>query len=351
MHPIDQAYLSTVKPSFVTRRVKPEHIAWLETGAGDLVSGDLVLAHVEELGHHSRLERPDGRRAMLFAGDEVLLACGARYAPDQFEADCPTSAGPAHLTAAGGIAGQVRAMHRRMKPATRLWILGAVCKEDGSRINLSHYALKVAKRATRLPVLAVCGTSMNAGKTHTIAALVRGLSRVGHRVAAIKVTGTGAGGDLWFYRDSGAHHVGDFTDVGFASTYRAPVERIFEGVGRLFADAEAAGADVIVLELADGLLQQETAEILQMAPFQAMLTSLVFAAQDAMGAQAGADWLRRFGLPLQAVSGAFTQSPLAVREVAATLDLPVLMPDRLQDQDVVAGLLRPTPAVCLPATA
>lgn len=338
MQPIDRVRFSRIKPSFVTRRVDHGHIAVLDPDAQDLKPGDLVLARVEEIGQHMRIERPDGRRSLLFPGDEILVACGARYAPDQFEADCPTAVGPAHLAAAGGIAGLVRMRHERMKPATRIAIDAAVCTDDGSRINLARYGVTAAMKPVRVPVLAVCGTSMNAGKTHTTASLVRGLAATGRNVAAIKATGTGAGGDLWFFKDAGAHYACDFTDAGFATTYRLPVDDIFAGMRRLIAEAEAAGAEVVVMEVADGLLQGETAELLRMEAFRSILTGLVFAANDAMGAEAGAAWLRAAGLPLRAISGCLTQSPLAMREVASTIDLPCLTPIDLQQAGVVARL-------------
>jgi len=342
MYLFDQGQISRIKPSFVTRRVDHREIAGLNRSASDLKPGDLVVARVEEIGHHTRIERPDGRKATLFPGDEVLLACGARYAPDQFEADCPASVGPAHLAAAGGIAGVVRNSHTRMKPATTITILGAAHDSDGVRLNLDAYRVSTAVQPVRVPVIAVCGTSMNAGKTYTVGSIVRGLTRSGLKTAAIKVTGTGAGGDLWMFRDCGAAHVRDFTDAGFASTYRVSVDDIFTGLRHLITEAETAGADVVVLELADGLQQSETSSLLLRDSFQSMLTSVVFAAGDAMGAQAGLAWLRRAGLPARAVSGCLTQSPLAMRELDMSVDLPCLTAEALACPDVASRLMPAT---------
>ena len=220
MQSLDQARLTKIKASFATRRVDHGDIAWLDDEASDLKHGDLVVARVERIGQHQRIERPDGRRALLFPGDEILVACGARYAPDQFEADCPTGLGPANLVAAGGIAGLAQVKHDNMKSATEITILGAVCNRRGEPMNLADYAVSTEAWPVSVPVIAVCGTSMNAGKTHTVASLARGFAQSGQKVAAIKATGTGAGGDLWTFHDFGADHVRDFTDAGFATTYR-----------------------------------------------------------------------------------------------------------------------------------
>ena len=339
MQPIDQARLSRIKPSFVTRRVNHNDIAWLNAEASDLKPGDLVIARVDAIGQHTRIERPDGRRALLHPGDEILVACGARYAPDQFEADCPISLGPASLVAAGGIAGIVQSSHGQMKEATGITILGALQNREGARMNLSDYGLSNATPKPRAPILAVCGTAMNAGKTHTAAALVRGFSRAGLKVAAIKATGTGAGGDLWQFLDSGAWASRDFTDAGFASTYRVPAAEIFGAARRLITDVEAQGAELIVLELADGLFQSETAELLRLDMFRSLLTGVVFAAADAMGAQAGAQALIQAGQPLRAISGRVTRSPLAMRELVAAVDLPCFTGEDLQQPEIVAQIL------------
>jgi len=334
--------LARVKPSFASRRIAPGAFAALDGEAGDLAPGDVVLARVEEIGHHTRIERPDGRRAILFPGDELLLACGARYAPDQFEADCPTAVGPAHLAAAGGIAGIVCKSHARMKPPTRIAILGAALDARGRRLRLADRAVAPPSLAPpRIPVVAVCGTSMNSGKTHAVASLVRGLSLAGLKVAAIKATGTGAGGDLWLFHDSGAVHVADFTDAGFATTYRADPAAILAGIERLLGDAALRGAEIVVMEIADGLGQAETAALLAMPAFRALPGAMIFAASDAMGAAAGLDWLARKGHRPAAVSGLLAASPLALAETRALTPLPCLTAEALMNPETALALFGP----------
>ncbi|MEL6337015.1 MAG: DUF1611 domain-containing protein [Pseudomonadota bacterium] len=331
MQTIDTVRKQRVKPSFATRRVSLDDICLLDTVATDLAPGDLLFARVDKPGHHKSIERPDGRKALLLPGDEILVAAGARYAPDQFEAFAPTTVGPAHLVAAGGIAGIVVAAHSATRTPTEITIVGAVCRRSGQRIRLADYALTDAPIAETpdVPVIAVCGTAMNAGKTTTVASLVRGFALDGQKVAAIKATGTGAGGDLWSFHDAGAHIVRDFTDAGFATTYRVPVAQILESARRLIADAVAAGADVILLEIADGLHQRETAELMRCADLRELVTGVVFAASDAMGAEAGADWLDRAGHRVMALSGKMTASTLAVREAELATGLPVLTAEAL----------------------
>src|SRR5262249_55987975 len=91
--PLDPARLARAKAAYTTRfvdalrRERGCQGFSLLTGDGIVPqSGDVVLAAVGEIGQHKALELTTGRRSDLFPGDEMLLAYGSRYAPDQFEA-------------------------------------------------------------------------------------------------------------------------------------------------------------------------------------------------------------------------------------------------------------------------
>jgi len=179
---------------------------------------------------------------------------------------------------------------------------------------------------------------MNAGKTTTAAGIVNGLTRAGLNVGAAKVTGTGAGKDLWLMRDAGAQTVLDFTDAGYPSTYKVPLPEVEQIVSTLTGHLAAAGAEAIILEVADGLYQYETACLLASPNFQAQIDGVIFAAGDAMGAAAGVNWLQDHGLPVAGVGGLLTASPLAMREAVAAVDVPVLDLYALCDAGIVDRL-------------
>jgi hypothetical protein len=67
-------------------------------------AGDFILARTTEIGHHPKLESPGSRRQSMFVGDEILVAFGNRYAPDQFLAVVPEDLDPCSLVAGGGLA-------------------------------------------------------------------------------------------------------------------------------------------------------------------------------------------------------------------------------------------------------
>ena len=128
---------------------------------------------------------------------------------------------------------------------------------------------------------------MNSGKTTTCANLVRGLVRQKIKVAAAKFTGTGAGADYRSLVDAGASPVFDFIDAGYVSTYRANREVLLDIVMTLGAEMSASPTDVIIIEVADGLLQRETALLFSTQAFTDWVDGVIFAANDALGALAG----------------------------------------------------------------
>ncbi|MEO1017123.1 MAG: molybdopterin guanine dinucleotide synthesis B family protein, partial [Pseudomonadota bacterium] len=281
---LDQQRLSRIKRAFTTRRVPFADVHVLLTQDDltryDLRSGDIALASVDRIGHHTKIERCDGRRARLFEGDEIVVALGARYAPDQFEAEIPTTLRACHLAAAGGIAGVVTETHERIIRPTEITLLGLLASQWVEPLNLREFTL--AKRTTpiAMPTIGVIGTAMNAGKTTSAAGLIRGLTRAGYRVGAAKVTGTGAGGDYWYYRDAGAARVLDFIDVGYAATYREAPEELEQGVVTLLSELQSAACDIAVVEISDGLAQPETSSLLERPNIRALMPKMVFAARD-----------------------------------------------------------------------
>lgn len=329
--------LSRAKRAFVTRRANFEAVHGLTRKAVPQ-PGDLVLATITELGHHQRIEAVTGRRGQLYVGDEVVLAYGARYAPDQFEAIVPSKVGACHLVAGGGIAAEMRARHSKARRPTEISPVGILTDAGGAPINLSRFALpREASPAPAVNVIAVVGTSMNAGKTTLAANIIRGLSAGGIRVGACKVTGTGSGGDLWSMLDAGAAHALDFTDMGYATTAGVDVPELARDALALIAHLEGMNTDVVVVEIADGLFQRETAALLsEGSSLAARLDGIFLAAADAMGAFAGAQWLRERKLPLRAVSGLVTASPLAMREAALHAGVEVAATHDFADSTIIA---------------
>ena len=327
--------LSEAKTAYTTRNINSLEISTILSGNLLPQVGDLVLARVDKIGHQKHLELPSGRKAHLFVGDEIIVSYGNRYAPDQYEAELPLDLSPCQLVAAGGVAGLVLCQHCDIDNATTITPIGLLGNKDGERLNLAQtVALNInsSNYIGQIPTtIVVVGSSMNSGKTTTAAYLIKGLVESGYKVGAAKLTGTGAGKDIWMMRDAGANPVVDFTDAGFPSTYKISpraVERIAIGLINHLAWNQV---EAIVLEIADGLYQKETAQLLSSPTFQPLIDGIVYACNSSLGATAGVEWLRGYNLPVLAISGIITSAPLAAREAVSVNGLPVLSMNSLSE--------------------
>lgn len=323
--------MNVAKVSFACRRVDLSEAKYLIREPYQPEVGDVVLATIEQLGQHKRIELDNGRRATIVPGDFVILAYGNRYAPDQFEGVVPYSLASCSMIAAGGIAATEINRHRKMAEATKIQPVGVLANEQGKALNLSDYRLPdISCEKPKVPLFVSCGTSMNSGKTHTACSLIKGLTAMGYNVGAIKITGTGAGGDLWRMWDAGAKNVLDFTDAGMPSTYLANQETLLK-IAELLLDSIVAdsGVDVVVAEIADGVSHPETGLLLQSSLIKSRANGVFFAAVDALGAYSGYRWLREQQLPILGICGTLALSPLAMRELNALVPVNPLTPEEL----------------------
>lgn len=328
------------KMGFTTRRVPSSAMKTLIMGPIRPRSGDLVLARVDRFGYQTRLELTSGRKACLHLGDEIVIAYGDRYATDQFEAEVPPDLGPTNLVATGGVASRMLSRAKGIRSATNITPIGLVGDARGIPLNLSQFALEPrCPQAVRPRTIAVLGTSMNSGKTTTNRYLVSGLSRAGHKPGATKITGTGSGGDFWVMVDAGAHAVADFTDAGYAATYRIPTDLLEKAAIDLVTHLAAEGCGIILVEIADGLLHRQNIELLQTDFFKNFIDGVLFAAGDSMGAVLGVSQLQALGLPVLGVSGAFTASKLLVQEAASACSVPIYTKEQLCDPRYAARIV------------
>lgn len=276
----------------------------------------------------------------LFVGDEIVVAYANRYASDQFESYVPHDLGPTQLVASGGVASSVETKSADVRRATDIVPIGLVSEDGATPLNLDRFGLGEISRPDRPPpTIAVIGTSMNAGKTTTINQLVRGLVVAGHRPGVTKVTGTGSGNDYWQMLDAGARAMIDFTDAGLASTFLSDLSTVEWTAATLIDHLGYRGCGAILVEVADGLMQRETAHLVDSATFRERVDGVVFAAGDSLGAVAGVARLRHLEIPVLAVAGRLTRSPLAVAEAARVVGAPILSLEDLADPRRASQLL------------
>jgi hypothetical protein len=329
--------------AFTTRRVPREHHFRISHQARSPLPGDLVLARIDALGFHRGLQLRDGRKKNLFSEDEIVVAYGNRYAPNQFEAVVPKTLGPCHLVAGGGVAAKALSWHAQIngKGPTLITPIGLLLRPDGEPANLRDYAIEpVAALAALHPTtIAVVGTAMDSGKTSSAAFMVRGMVRAGLRVGYAKITGTGAGGDTFLLKDAGADPVLDFTDAGAVSTYLLELPDLERILVTLVAHLARAGVDAIVLEIADGILQVETAALIESPIFRSVVAGVFFTAGDAMGAVAGFNWLTQRKLAIAGLGGLMTAAPLQSLEATKATGMRTYTREDLEQAHVARSIL------------
>ena len=332
-----------IKHSFTTRAVPLEEMARVTPMYARPRIGDLLLAEVLDLGRHNRMEVRTGVTMYLFPGDHIVGAFGNRYATDQYEGYLPTRpVKECDLLSVGGVCGEVASRHASMASPTRLRILGLVSDKHGRPINQRAFGLPSHVVGEGLEssaeVILVVGSSMNSGKTTTAGTLARALGRANFGVAAGKVTGTAAGKDGRFYEACGARPVLDFTSAGYPSTYMLGLEELLGIYNGILGALRASNPDYIILEIADGILQRETRMLLDSAEFRQSVDHVFFAASDSLSAEHGVRSMREYGLPLRAIAGAVTQSPLASREAEEAVGMPSMSTERMMDGTLKAVL-------------
>jgi hypothetical protein len=285
------------------------------------VAGDVVVGTVTRIGQHDSLENVSGRIHMIHHGTKAIFVFGNRYAPDFYEGLVPDEmTEEVDLLARSGIVGIVKTKNSMIKDPTKIKVLGYVCDESGHVLNTRNFPLikprTTVKKQPRAKMILVCGTSMNSGKSLAAAACCRALSTAGYKVRASKVTGTSSLKDILHMNDSGANPFSDFSYLGYPSTYLLEMDELLSIFNQLDLKYANNPKNFWVVELADGIIQRETAILLKSPEVTSRIHKLVFCASDAFGAIGGLGVLRRFGLEPDALSGVCSSSPLLLRELS-----------------------------------
>lgn len=296
-------------------------------------AGTVVAARVlNAKSTYNTLEDVHGRMVALHPGDVIAGALGHRDALYGHAGRVPDSVkvgDELRLLNLGGVIGQTDVLSPSMEEPFRLEILGSVLefpyfgRRVGVPAQVSRAALpiRVPDPDELPPLVALVGTSMDAGKTTAAAALVRSLTRRGITVAAGKMTGVSLRRDVLMMQDCGARPVSIFTDFGVVTTNQANAVPAAHG---LIAHLAEARPDLIVLEMGDGLLGTYGVDALLSDPVIASaIRSVVLCAQDPVGAWGAQELLRsKYGMDADVVSGRVTDGVAGVRFCNEKLELP-----------------------------
>ena len=343
--PLAESIRNTIRVSYALRRVPESCFHFLLPRPEPPRIGDIVLARVESIGKNVALDVGTGRRCNLHKGDLLAVVFGNRYATLQFEGYARSDGDQCDLLSVGGLCGLVESKHDTVADPSRLRLVGALGDVNGLPLRLQDFALPAASRERRgQPRIAVVlGTAMDAGKTHTARSVILGLRRQGIRAAGVKLTGTAAGRDTFTMLDAGACVALDFVDGGLPSTYLCSLPELLSLYRLLVDHAAEQGATWVVVEIADGIIQGETAALLASTRFASTVDAWLLAATDALGAAGAARILRGMGILPLAVSGVVSRSALGRREVEACTKIPCLAAGELEQGALNGRLLAAAP--------
>lgn len=293
--------------------------------------GDVVYGQIERIGQHQSIESKTGRIHRVYSGDKNIFVFGNRYAPDYYEAMIPDKITDfVDMVSRSGVVSKMINKNNKIKDPTRIKVLGYVCNSEGDTINTTGYPAVIPKLLVKKPrrskMIVFVGSSMNSGKSFAAAAAVKGLVQAGHTVRASKITGTASLKDILSMSDAGAEIVSDFSFLGHPSTYmldKTSILNIFDKLDLKYANKPN---NYWVVEVADGIIQRETAMLLENKDFQDRIHKIIYCASDALGAIGGKRLLKdKFGIKIDMISGLCTATPLHIREMQAFTDLPIFV--------------------------
>src|ERR1022692_2384469 len=302
--------------------------------SSDILCDEGVVLVVEILNNKSTyntLELTSGRMAKITRGDVVVGALGHRKALFGYSGHSPATLQPGdviQMLNIGGVLGICDSATPDKGKPFDCKVLGAVLTFPylGERIGVPAKAgykaldYHAALNARGVPIVALAGTCMEAGKTAAASAIIARMRHRGLVVDAFKATGVSLRRDILAFEDSGARRTMIFTDLGIVTT----TEKCGPALTRTMLSEMATGRpDVIVFELGDGLLGTYGVQsILHDTDIKAALTAVVLSANDPVAAWGGVKLLReRFGIEPSVVTGPATDNMVGVELIREQMNV------------------------------
>ncbi len=319
--------------------------------------GVLVAAEItSNKSSYNNLELTSGRMAKLRPGDIIVGALGQRKALFGYSGHLPKSVSVGdtlQVLNIGGVLGVCDSVNATFGAPFDAKVLGGVMvfpylgERIGVPARVGLTALDVnAKAATHgVPVVAIAGTCMNAGKTAAACAVISRLRHHGLTIDAFKATGVSLRRDILAMEDAGARNTAIFTDFGVVST---TAENGPPVTSMMLNELAADRPDAIVYELGDGVLGAYGVEaILRDASIRESLSCLMLCANDPVAAWGGVKLLRdEFDLQTHIVTGPATDNVVGRDIIRSRLSVPGInaVTDAAELGDKVAELLNLSPA-------
>ncbi len=301
----------------------------------DIPSEEGVVLVVEVLtnkANYNTLELASGRMAKVGKGDIVVGALGHRRALFGYSGHVPESVNAGdviQMLNIGGVLGICDSATPDKGKPFDCRVLGVVLNFPylgerigvPARVGYRPLALDAKLDTHGVPVVALAGTCMEAGKTAAACSIVSRMRRRGLVIDAFKATGVSLRRDILAMEDAGARQSMIFTDLGVVTSTGTNGPALTR---TMLTQLSAAKPDVIVFELGDGILGAYGVDaILDCPDIRAALTSVVLSANDPVAAWGGVTLLRdRFKIEPCVVTGPATDNQVGVEIIERQLRVP-----------------------------
>ncbi|MBM3790629.1 MAG: hypothetical protein FJW35_09815 [Acidobacteria bacterium] len=306
----------------------------LGTEIPPLEGGVVALRVLNAKSTYNQIELPSGRLSVVKPGDVVAGALGHRKALFGYSGYLPKEVrvgDELNILNTGGVIGICDGVNPDLGDPFVGEVLGQVLHFPylGERVGLpahiSQGALPLEDRleVRGIPVVAVVGTCMNAGKTQAACALIQAFTHRGFRIAAGKATGVSLRRDILSMEDAGAHRTLIFTDLGVVTTTPDLAPRVARTI---LTHLAADSPDLMVLELGDGLLGLYGVDAILSDPWLSQsFQVLLVAANDPVAAWGAVQLLKeRYALSATAVTGPATDNIAGRKSVEKETGIPAI---------------------------
>src|SRR5882672_6751416 len=292
----------------------------------------LVVEILSNKSTYNTLELTSGRMAKVARGDILVGALGHRKALFGYSGHLPETVQAGDVIQVlniGGVLGICDSATPDKGKPFDCRVLGVVLQFPylgerigvPARVGFKSLDFNAALNTRGIPVVALAGTCMEAGKTAAACAIVSRMRHRGLVVDAFKATGVSLRRDILAMEDAGARRSMIFTDLGVVTT----TPRTGPALTRSMLTEMASGKpDVIVFELGDGILGTYGVEaILKCDDIRSAITGLVLSANDPVAAWGGVKLLReKFHIEPCVVTGPSTDNQVGVEIITDQLGVP-----------------------------
>ena len=283
----------------------------------------IVVEALESKAIYNQIECSDGEFRTIAKGDIFVGVLGERKALKGYSGQVPRAARPGdtlHVLNLGGIIGNCVSDHPDLGPALRVKVLGAAMVESEDmwvHARLQDHALQEVETLTdSVPLIFICGTAMETGKTWAACELVQRLTRKGYRIAAAKATGAA------LMRDAVATVT--FTDAGIVCSSSKVMTQYVKGLIQHLC--KTAQPDAIVIELGDGFIgYYGVDELLQDKELQKFCVANIVAAVDLAGVWAAQKLFKeRYHADIAVITGPVTDNSVGQQYIQQIMGIPAI---------------------------